>query len=94
MQHFASEELYVVVYHFPFQVVSAGCPVVVVVCLVAFYGDKVFAWVGGEFAVEVGSRNDCFFVFGKSACRFLNDSKHFEHDFVKCFLIHVKCFFL
>ena len=39
MQYNTTEELYVIVYHLPFKVVTTCCPVVVVYCLVTVNGD-------------------------------------------------------
>ena len=45
MQCDTAEELHVVVYHFPFQVVASCCPVVVVVGFVAFDCHEVVLWI-------------------------------------------------
>ena len=76
-QHDAAEELHVVVYHFPLQVVAAGHPVVLVDGLLAFDAHEVVR--GGEFAVEVGGRHFDFFVLREAASRVLHDGEGFGH---------------
>ena len=45
MQYDTSEELYVVVDHFPLHIVAAGSPVVVIDSLVTVDGHEVVGWV-------------------------------------------------
>ena len=94
VQHDAAEELYVVVYHFPLQVIAAGRPVVVVDGLVAVDGDEVLARVGSQFAVEVGGCDDGLLVLGKAAGGILDDGKHLRHHLVEGVLVDVKHFLL
>ena len=94
MEHSSTEELYVVVYHFPFQVVATGRPVVVVYGLVAVDSDKVLTGIGCKFTVEIGSGNDGLLVLGKASGCVLNNGKHLRKDFVEGFLVDVEHFLL
>ena len=40
-----TEELYIVVNHFPLHIITAGCPVVVIDSLVAIDGNEVVSWI-------------------------------------------------
>ena len=73
MEHGTTEELYIIVYHLPFQVVATSGPVVMIDSLVAIDGDEVLAWVACQFTVEVGSRDDGLFVLGKTTGSLLHD---------------------
>ena len=94
MQGDTAEELNIVVYHFPFQVVSTCRPMVVIDGLVAVDGHEVLAGVGCQLAVEVGCGNDCFFVFGKSPSRVLDDAECGGHHLVQRFLVNLQRLFL
>ena len=94
MEHHAAEELHVVVHHLPFQVVAAGCPVVVVDGLVAIDGDKVLARVAGQFAVEVVGRDDGLLVLCEAACRLLDDGIDLGHHLVEGLLVFLEGLFL
>ena len=94
MEYRTTEELYVIVYHLPFQVVTASRPVVMVDSLIAVDGDEVLLGVACQFAVEVGSGDNSLFVLGEATGCLLHDGKHLEHYLVKGFLIDVKSFFL
>ena len=94
MEHSTTEELYVVVYHLPFQVVASGRPVVVVDGLVAVDGDEVLLRVGSQFAVEVGSRHHRLLILGKAASRLLHDAECHGHHLVQSLLILVQCLFV
>ena len=86
----ATEYLYIVVDHVPFDLVAASCPLVMVDGLVAIDGDKVVGWVGGQLAVEVGGGNDGVGVLLETASRVLHDAVCHRHYFVKSLLESVK----
>ena len=92
VEHLTTEELHVVVHHFPLQVVAAGCPVVVVVGFVAIDADEVVARVASQLAVEVSGCHHSLFVLGETACRLLNDAESHRHHLVECFLIDFEYF--
>ena len=94
MKHASTEELHVVVYHFPFQVVASCSPMVMVYSLFSVDGDEVVGWICGEVAVEVVGRHNGFLVVGESACRFLHYCIHLRQGFIEFFLIDVKNFLL
>ena len=94
VQYDTAEELYIVVYHLPFQVVAASRPVVMIDGLVAIDGDKVFLGVGSQFAVEIGSRHNGLLVLGEAASRLLHDAEHLGHHLVEGYLIDVEGFLL
>ena len=83
VQHDAAEELYVVVHHFPLQIVATSCPVVMVDGFVAVDGDEVLAGVSSQLAVEVGSGNHRLLVLSKAAGGLFDDGKHFGHHLVE-----------
>ena len=85
-----TEELYVVVNHLPFEVIASGSPVVVIDCLVAVDGDKVLAWVGSQFAVEVSGSHHRLLVGGKSLGSLLYDGEYLGHHLVEFFLEDVE----
>ena len=93
MEHDSTKQLHVVMHHFPFEVVTACGPVVMVDGFIAIYGDEVFLRVCGQFAVKVGSGYDSFLVFGETACGFFHDAESGIHYLIKRFLIDVKRFF-
>ena len=64
---------------------------VVIEGLVAFYGDEVLLRVSGQFAVEVGSRDDGLLVLGKSASGLLHDAEGNGHDLVESLLVDFEC---
>ena len=94
VQNGTAEELYVVVYHFPFQVVAAGSPVVVVDGLVAVDGDEVVGRIACQLAVELSGCNYRLFVLGEAACRILHNAEGCGQYLVECYLVVVECFFL
>ena len=94
MKHATTEELYVVVYHFPFKVVASGSPMVMVYSLFAVDGDEVVGWISSKVAVEVVGRNNGFLVVGESACRFLHYCINLRQGLIEFFLIDVKNFLL
>ncbi len=75
MQYGTAKQLYVIVYHFPFQVVATGCPVVVVDGLVTIDGDEVLARVCCQLTVKISGRDDGLLIFSKPAGGLLDDGK-------------------
>ncbi len=94
MENHATEELYVVVDHLPFQVVATSSPVIVIDGLVTIDGDEVLAGIGCQLTVEVCSRDDGLLILGEAACSLLNDGKHLEHHLVESLLIDIEHFLL
>ena len=83
MQDDTAEDLYVIVYHLPLQVVAAGCPVVMVNGLVAIDRDEVLGRVSCQFTVEVGCRDNRFLVLRETACRILHNGEGDRHHLVE-----------
>ena len=94
MEHGTTEELHVVVYHLPLQVVTSGSPVVVIDGLVAVDSNKVLLRVTSQFAVEVGGGNYGLLVLGEATGGLLDDGEHLEHHLVEGLLIDLKGFLL
>ena len=94
MEYDTTKQLYVVVDHFPFQVVTTCSPVVMVDGLVAIDSDKVLTGIGCQLTVEVGSGDDGFFVFCKATGGLLHDGEHLEHHFVEGLLVNLQHFLL
>ena len=94
MEYDTTKELYVVVDHLPFQVIAAGCPVVVIDSLVTIDGDEVLARIGCQLTVEVGSGDDSLLVLGKATCCLLDDGEDLRHHLVEGLLIDVEHLFL
>ena len=94
MQYGTAEELYVVVNHFPLQVVAACCPVVVIDSLVTVNGDEVVLRVGSQLAVEVGGCNHSLLVLCEAACCVLNDTESYRHHLIECLLVDFEHFLL
>ena len=94
MEHASAEELHVVVYHLPLEVVATGSPVVVVDCLVAVDGDKVVFGVCREVTVKIVGCDYCLLVLCEAACRFLHYGEHLWHCLVELILVDVEDFFL
>ena len=94
MQGNAAEELHIVMYHFPFQIVSSGRPMVMIDGFIAIDGNKIFLRIGSQFAVEIGCGNNSFFVFGKSAGCIFHDTECHGHNIIKGFLVYIERFFL
>ena len=90
MQHDAAEELHVVVYHVPRDLVAACLPVVGVDGLVVLDADKILG--GGQLTVEVGGCNHDFLVLREAACRVLHDGKGRGQHLVQRFLIDIEYF--
>ena len=94
MQNDTTENLYIIMHHFPLEVVATSCPMVVIDGIVAIDCYKVVLWVGSKLAVEISSRNDCFLILGKAACRILYNSKGYRHNLVECLLVDFQNFLL
>ena len=94
MKYYTAEELHIVMHHFPFQVVTAGSPVIMVDGLVTVDGDKVLLRICSQLTVKVRSGYDGLFILGKSAGSLLDDGKHLGHHLVECLLVDVKHFLL
>ena len=92
VQHYASEELHVIMHHVPCGVVSAGSPMVVVEGFVTINVNKVVC--GGQFAVKVCGTDNHIFTLGKTSCRTLHDGEGFGHHLVELLLHAVKYVFL
>ena len=92
VEYRTAEKLNVVVNHFPLEVVSACCPVVVVDCFVAVNGYEIFSWVGCKLTVEVVCRNNGFFVLCKATSCVFHDRESNRHNFVQCLFVVVQCF--
>ena len=94
MQYYTAEELHVVVYHVPLEVIASGCPVVVVYGLVSVNCYKVVLRVCCQLTVEVGCRNYSLLVLGKSSCSVLDDTERCWHNLVKSLLVDVEHLFV
>ena len=94
MKHLTSEELHIVVHHFPLQVVAAGSPVVMIDGLVAVDSDKVLGRIASQLAVEIGGGDDSLLVFGKASCCLFDDAESHRHDIVEGFFVDVKRLFV
>ncbi len=93
MQHDTANELYIVVYHVPFDFVTAGHPVVAVYGFVAFDAHEVLAG-SGEVAVHVGCCYlDCF-VGCKSGSCFAHCGKYGGQHAVEFLLVGFEDVFL
>ena len=93
MEHRATNELNIVVYHVPRHLVATGFPVVVVDGFIALNVEEVMS-VGSEFAVEVGSGYLYCLVLGKSLGGLLDDSKDGGQHLVELLLDAVENFLL
>ena len=93
MQNNTTKQLYVVVYHFPFQVVTSGCPVIVIDSLVAINSDEVFLWIAGQLTVEVGSCHYGLLVLGKASCSLLYNGEYLRHYHVEGLFVDFQYFF-
>ena len=94
VQHRTTEELYVVVNHFPLQVVAACCPVVVVDGIVAIDGNEVVGRIGSQLAVELSSCDYSLLVLCKSAGCIFHDAESCRQHLVEGNLVVVECLFL
>ncbi len=91
MKHAASEELHIVVNHFPLQVIASGCPVIVVESLVSVDCHKVVLWVCCQLTVEVVGCHHSVFVGGKTLGCLLHDGVNLGHSLVECHLVKFQC---
>ena len=94
MQNNTTKQLYVVVYHFPFQVVATCRPMVVVDGLVAIDGDKVLAGVCSQLAVEIGSGNNRFLVLSETSGCLFHDRENLGHHLVQRLFVDLQHFLL
>ena len=92
VEYRTAKKLNVVVNHFPLEVVTTCCPVVVVDSLVAVNGYEIFSWVGCKLTVEVVCRNNGFFVLCKATSCVFHDRESNRHNFVQCLFVVVQCF--
>ncbi len=86
----ASEYLYIVVHHIPFDLIATGSPFIMVDGIVSIDGDEVVGGIGCKFAVEVGCGNNDFLVLGKTAGRILHNAVGYVHHLVESFLQSIK----
>ena len=93
MEHYATEELHVVVNHVPCHLVAAGYPMVVPDGFVPVNVHKIV--VDGEVAVEVGRSHDdvAIFCIGKTSSCVLYDGIHRGKHFGESFVEEVKHFY-
>ena len=94
MQNDTTEELDVVVDHFPLHIVTAGCPVVVIDSLVAIDGNEIVLWIRSQLAVEVCSSNYSLLVLSETAGSILNDSENLRQYLIEGDFILVESFLL
>ena len=94
MEYGTTEELHVIVDHFPLQIVTAGSPVVMIDSLVAINRDKVFLGISSQLAIEICSSHNSLFVLCETTGCLFHDGKHLRHHPIKCFLVDLEHFFL
>ena len=94
MQYGTTEELYVIVYHLPFQIVTTSGPVVMIDGLVTINCNEVMTWVGSQFAVKICCRNNSFFILCEATCSLLNNSEDLWHHLIECLFVDFEHFFL
>ena len=90
MQYDTSEELYVIVHHVPFEVVSTRHPVVAVDSLVVFDSYEILC--SCKFTVEIICSNNHFVVLGKSSGCILHDAEGNRQYLVEHYFIFVQDF--
>ena len=83
-EHYATEKLHVIVHHFPFQVVAAGHPVVVIDGVYAVFVEFDEILRDGEFTVVVCGGDRDGFVVGKAASRFFHDGESLGKRLFEC----------
>ena len=88
MEYCTAEQLYIVVNHVPYGVVTAGLPVVAVYRLVAVDAYKVE--LCGKLTVKVIGRDNDGLVLGKAACAVLHDCKGLGQRLIKCLVEHLE----
>ena len=89
MESDSSEDLHVVMNHFPFEVVASGSPVIMVNRFVTVDGDEVVCWIPSQFAVKIRCRNHGFFILCKPASRIFDNAESNGHYLVQGFLINL-----
>ena len=94
VQNNTTEELNVVVDHFPLEVIATCCPVIVVDSLVTIDGDEVVGWVGCQLTVKVVGCNHSLLVLCETASGILDDAESSRQNLVEGNLILVECFLL
>ena len=94
MQHRATEELYVIMYHLPLQVIATSCPMVVVYSLVTVYSNKVILRVSRQLTVKIRSSNNCLLILSKTSCCILHDRECYRINLIQCLLQSLKRLFL
>ena len=94
VQNNTTEELNVVVDHFPLEVIATCSPVIVVDSLVTIDGDEVVGWVGCQLTVEVVGCNHSLLVLCETASGILDDAESCRQNLVEGNLILVECFLL
>ena len=94
VEHRTAEQLDVVVYHFPFQVIATCRPVVVIDGFVAIDGDEILTGVSSQFAVKVGGSHDGLLVLGKATGGLFDNGENLGHSLVECFFVDVEHFLL
>ena len=93
MQYDTTKQLYIVVYHVPFHIVTACCPMVFPDSLIAIDRNEIFSFAS-QLTVEIGSSNYNLIVFRQTACCIFYDSKRCRQHFVQCLFVLVEHFFL
>ena len=92
MKNGTTKQLYIIVYHFPFQVVTSGCPVIVVDGLISIDGNEILLRVSSQLSIKVGGRYNGFLIFSKAFGSLFHNGKHFRHNLIKSFLIDIQNF--
>ena len=87
VQYYTAKQLYVVVNHVPYRVISTGIPMILPDGFVTFDAHEVFGSRQG--AVEICSCNYYFFVFRETFGRFFHDGESYRQYFVKCFFVYL-----
>ena len=91
VQNDTTEELYIVVNHVPYRIVTTGYPVILIDGLVAFDAYKIFRC--SQLAVKIRSGNNDFFIFCESFGSSFHDRESNGQYFVQCFFIFLQNFF-
>ena len=87
MQNYTTKQLYVIVDHIPYGVITSGYPMMLPKCLVTIYDHKVM--LGCQVTVKIGRGNLNLLILGKTAGCLLYDGEHIGKDIVKNHLIAV-----
>ena len=91
MQYHTAEQLYVIMYHIPYGIVSSCHPMVLVDGFVTFNAYEIFGC--GKMAVKFGSCNHHFLIFGKTFGGFLHNGESDGQHFIKGLFINLQYFF-